>query len=158
MIKSLGLIYFGFALTGLIMIFKGPLSEEKKQRASEFADRGFMQEESKTSSSIPAQYQKIGVDDELMNLSVVEAKVSIWSLIFSKQFMLLYLMNSLSILTGLFAINNSKSFGQANGYKNENYLALLGSLASIFNSLRFIWSSGTDYLSYKRVYAVMLLL
>lgn len=88
----------------------------------------------------------------------MQERVSIWSLIATRQFVLLYIMNTLSIFTGIFAINNSKGYGQLVGFKDEEYLALLGSLASIFNALRFFWSSATDYLPYKVVYGFMLVL
>jgi hypothetical protein len=67
-------------------------------------------------------------------------------------------MNTLSIFSGIFVINNSRGYAQKLGNDNESYTALVGSLASIFNSLRFFWSMGTDYYDYKLVYAILLVL
>lgn len=41
---------------------------------------------------------------------------------------------------------------------NENYLAWVGSAASISNSFPFIWSLGTDHFPYKLVYSILLVL
>ena len=79
-------------------------------------------------------------------------------MIFSRQFMLLYFMNAMSIMTGYFAVNNFKTYGQANGLTNDGYLVILGSAAAVCNSMRFLWSWVTDYLPYKIVYSFMLCL
>ena len=74
----------------------------------------------------------------------------------SEAFVLIYIMNTLSVITGFFAVNNFKPYGQKNGLTNENYLAWLGSIAAVCNSIRFVWSLMTDYLPYKTVYAILL--
>ena len=79
-------------------------------------------------------------------------------MIASKQFLLMYIMNAMSIMTGFFAVNNFKTYGQANGLDNEQYLALVGSIASICNAIRFLWSWATDYMPYKLVYGFLLTL
>ena len=79
-------------------------------------------------------------------------------MIFSKQFILLYFMNAMSVITGYFAVNNFKTYGQANGLDNDSYLAVVGSIAAVCNSSRFIWSWATDYLPYRFVYSILLLL
>ena len=40
-------------------------------------------------------------------------------MIFSKQFILMYVMNAMSIMTGFFAVNNFKTYGQANGLNSD---------------------------------------
>lgn len=77
-------------------------------------------------------------------------------MILSQPFIILYIMNTCSIFTGLFAVNNFKTYGQKNGLTNESYLGLLGSLTAVFNSIRFIWSYATDYYSYKLIYGILL--
>ena len=67
-------------------------------------------------------------------------------------------MNVLSVISGFFAVNNFKKYGQLNGLTNENYLAALGSAAAVFNSIRFCWSMATDYFSYRLVYGIMLVM
>ena len=79
-------------------------------------------------------------------------------MILSKQFILIYIMNAMSIMTGFFAVNNFKTYGQANGLTNDDYLAIVGSAASVCNSVRFLWSWATDYLPYKFVYGFLLIL
>ena len=76
----------------------------------------------------------------------------------SQQFWVVYIMNTLSVISGFFAVNNFKKYGQLNGLTNENYLAWLGSVAAVCNSIRFIWSMATDYFSYKVVYGIMLVM
>jgi hypothetical protein len=79
-------------------------------------------------------------------------------MICSRQFILIYFMSSFSVFSGFFAISNSKEYGQALGYTNESYLALLASMAAIFNSLRFFWSALMDCISYKAVYSIILVI
>jgi hypothetical protein len=79
-------------------------------------------------------------------------------MIFSRPFLLIYFMNMLSIITGFFAVNNFKKYGQKNGLTNENYLAILGSVAAFCNAIRFVWSTATDYYSYKLIYGILLVL
>ena len=76
----------------------------------------------------------------------------------SRPFILIYLMNMLSIITGFFAVNNFKIYGQKNGLTNEEYLAILGSIAALCNAIRFLWSFATDFFSYKLVYGILLVL
>ena len=79
-------------------------------------------------------------------------------MILSQPFILIFIMNFLSIFSGYFAVNNFKKYGQKNGLDNENYLAWLGSVAAVCNSIRFIWSMATDYLTYKLVYGILLVM
>ena len=67
-------------------------------------------------------------------------------------------MNTCSICSGFFAVNNFKNYGLKVGLTDENYLAWLGSVAAIFNAIRFCWSFMTDYFSYKSVYGVLLVM
>lgn len=92
------------------------------------------------------------------NLKVTKSEASIVGIVFSKAFILIYIMNFMSISTGFFAVNNFKTYGIKNGLTNEDYLAWLGSIASVFSSVRFVWSYATDYYSYKVVYAVLLIM
>ena len=83
-------------------------------------------------------------------------EATIVRMVFSRPFIVAYFMNMLSVISGFFAVNNFKKYGQKNGIDNENYLAWLGSIAAIFNSSRFVWSLATDYFSYKLVYGILL--
>ena len=95
---------------------------------------------------------------ELQNLKVTKSEAPMLAMILSKPFALLYIMNTLSVFTGFFAVNNFKQYGIKNGLTNESYLAWVGSVAAVMNSIRFVWSFATDHFSYKTVYSVMLVM
>ena len=77
-------------------------------------------------------------------------------MLLSRNFILIYIMNSLSILTGFFVVNQTKNYGLANGLSNEIYLTEIASIGAIFNAIRFIWSFLLDNLPYKIVYGSLL--
>ena len=77
------------------------------------------------------------------------------TMLLDKGFLCVYFMNLSAIATGLFIVNNYKAYGIKNGLDNENYLAILGSIAAIFNSIRFVWSLSTDHFSFKLVYGIL---
>jgi len=77
-------------------------------------------------------------------------------MVFSQQFIVIFIMNTLSVITGFFVVNNFKKYAQLSGLTNEDYLAWVGSIAAVFNAIRFLWSFATDYCSYKVVYSVLL--
>ena len=76
-------------------------------------------------------------------------------MVFSQPFVVLYLMSMFSIISGYFAVNNYARYGRLNGLTDENYFSYLGSIASICNAIRFIWSFATDHYSYKLVYGTL---
>ena len=68
-------------------------------------------------------------------------------------------MSSLSLSSGVFAISNFKAFALAlNENANDHTLAVIGSIGSMFNAIRFFWSWATDYYNYKLVYGILLIL
>lgn len=78
----------------------------------------------------------------------------------TKQFISIYVMNFFSIFLGLFIANEYKVFWQTatNGGPSENFTSRAGSVGSIFNGMRFIWSALLDHYSYKVVYGTLLVL
>ena len=98
------------------------------------------------------------LEEDLNRLKVTKSEATMMRMVFSQPFIICYLMNMLSVISGFFAVNNFKKYGQKNGLDNENYLAMLGSVAAVCNSIRFIWSMATDYLSYKLVYGILLVM
>jgi hypothetical protein len=66
-------------------------------------------------------------------------------------------MSGLSIISGYFAIGNNKEYAIALGYTDESYLTVLASLASLAGAIRFQWSALMDCISYKAVYAMILI-
>ena len=67
-------------------------------------------------------------------------------------------MSMCSVMTGYFTVANYKTYGQLNGLIDDNYLAFLGSIAAVCNTIRFIWSSALDCISYKLVYGLLVAL
>ena len=73
----------------------------------------------------------------------------------TKQFLLIYLMNFLSIFLGIFLIGSEKEFGKDH-FTNEKFLSLVASCGGIFSALRFIWSFLLDKFKYKVIYGILL--
>ena len=66
-------------------------------------------------------------------------------------------MASLSILFGYYTISIYKMFGQTYGKLNhDSYLTWVGSVGSVFTSLRFVWSAALDGAPYKLIYGILL--
>ena len=66
-------------------------------------------------------------------------------------------MAFLSIFIGYYTVNVFKNMGeQYHKLNDDRYLTLVGSIAAVFNSIRFIWSGMLDKYSYKKVYGTML--
>lgn len=75
----------------------------------------------------------------------------------TKQFKLLYVMNFFSVFLGYFITNEYKVYWfTANDPPSDHFIAIVGSIGSIFNGLRFVWSAALDYYPYKVVYGTML--
>jgi len=55
----------------------------------------------------------------------------------------------------MFVLNTFKKYGQEN-IKDEKFLTLVGSVASIFGGIRFVWSQLVDRYSFKLSYAIVL--
>ena len=44
-------------------------------------------------------------------LKVTKAEATVWRMVLSKAFILIYIMNFFSVLSGFFAVNNFKQYG-----------------------------------------------
>ena len=55
----------------------------------------------------------------------------------------------------MFVLNTFKKYGQEN-IKDEKFLTLVGSVASIFGGIRFVWSQLVDRYSFKLSYTIVL--
>mmetsp|Transcript_21806 Transcript_21806/g.33729 ORF Transcript_21806/g.33729 Transcript_21806/m.33729 type:complete len:82 (-) Transcript_21806:478-723(-) len=64
-------------------------------------------------------------------------------------------MNFLSIFLGFMIVSSYKSLGQ--GKVSERFLTKVGSVASVFACLRFIWSFFLDLYSFKLIYSVLII-
>jgi len=74
----------------------------------------------------------------------------------TKQFWLLYIMNSLSLTFCVFYLGSSKSYAM-NIIQDDKFLSLIASIALFCGILRFLWSISFEYLSYKTTYSILLL-
>ena len=75
----------------------------------------------------------------------------------TKEFLLLYLMNFLSVFVGLFIANEYKVYWLNSGFApGEKFLATVGAIGSVCNGMRFVWAALLDKFSYRSVYAVLL--
>lgn len=67
-------------------------------------------------------------------------------------------MACLSIIFGYYTVDVYKMFGQTYTVLNfDEYLTWVGSLGSVFTSLRFIWSAALDSYSYRLIYGILLI-
>lgn len=75
----------------------------------------------------------------------------------TNQFISLYVMNFFSIFLGLFVVNEYKVFWlNAKSPPGDHFTSSVGSIGSIFNGMRFIWSALLDHFPYKIVYGILL--
>jgi len=75
----------------------------------------------------------------------------------SRQFIGLYIMAVLSFFIGSFNVSNYKTWGLDIGF-DDTFLTYLGSAGSIFNGLRFLWSTALDHVRFKIVYGTLICL
>ena len=168
--------WFALAVIGFFTIFEGPKKAKREDALQVSTVEEVATETDQLDSEEPVRSGNLNksaasVFGESDNVSVSEAQASVllarhqpqapvktpvMQMVCARPFILLYVMNTLSLITGIFAINNFKLYGQKNGLTNENYLAWVGSVAAVCNAIRFIWSTATDYVPYKSVYAVLL--
>ena len=155
--------YGGLTLIGLALSFPGPQKQDKKlglkviTDGNMSTDAGYYQNVNPSSSHEFAD-ESMNLRDDLDKLEVVRDEQSKVRMVFSQQFIIIYIMNMLSVITGFFTVNNFKTFAQKNDIKDEDYLAWVGSAAAICNSIRFVWSFATDHFSYKSVYTILLVM
>lgn len=83
-------------------------------------------------------------------------RATIKEMLLSKQFVVIYLMNCLSVFSGFYIVNQTVNYGEANGFTNTSYLSTVASIGAIFNAARFVWSWLLDYYPYREVYGALL--
>ena len=143
--------YVVLALIGITFIFSGPLKKEADALSHQ------LNPTADNSLNFPVRPTFGGCDSpRAIEKSELLEEATMKEMLLSKNFILIYVMNSLSFFTGFFVVNQTKNYGSANGMTDDQFLALIGSLGAIFNSIRFIWSWLLDYYSYKKVYGALL--
>lgn len=104
-------------------------------------------------------------DDDLMkdDMMTEETRLSnieeapLGQLIAFPQFYVVYLMNMLTILHGLFIVGSNKAWGEQM-LMEESFLSNIAKFACIFGALRFFWSFFVDSWGYKRIYGASIAL
>ena len=63
----------------------------------------------------------------------------------TRQFWHIYLMAFLSIFQGFYVLNVYKDFGQTKpALSNDAFLSRVGSISTLLNAIRFLWSGAMD--------------
>lgn len=102
-----------------------------------------------------ADQSYIEMNEKLSNVQRVKLRIQRDFILFrmclkSDKFWTVYLMATFSILFGYYSIDVFKQFGQTvENLSSDEFLTMVGSIAAIFNALRFVWSAFLDYYSYK---------
>jgi len=168
MLRVLDVCWFGILLFGIATIWKGPdnLDLKLQQLRAEL--------ESPTTPETPLSDDRINKTDDRLTTTTVDRLTaptleaaeadydpsqfaSVKEMLFSKQSIILYFVSTLSVFTGFFVINQTKNFGVLNGLVDDKGLALIASIGSIFNALRFPWSWWLDYSSVKVVLSTLII-
>jgi hypothetical protein len=152
------LIFFWACLVivGLCTIWKAPTNLLRKMSAlrAEEEERINASKEQTDRETIPP-YELAVLASETFDPSK-HATVS--EMLFSRQSVILFIVSTCSIFSGLFVVNQTKEFGFLNGLDDDRYLSLIASIGSIFNTLRFVWSWWLDHSRLKIVYATLILM
>lgn len=150
MMRSILACYLGLVLIGLITIWPGPKPAPKPElepNTEVYPDPAGV---NLTQSALAATTTE---SESMLTASVKEAKAkddpseraSVTEMLLSKQFILLYIMNVLSLFTGFFVVGQTVNFGEVIGFKDTQFLSLVASIGAIFNSIRFLWSWALDH-------------
>ena len=75
----------------------------------------------------------------------------------SKQFLIIYTMNFLSIFLGNFVLNTYKTYGKTK-YTNDAFLTNVGTIGALLSSFRFSWFIIQQKYNFKVSYTILLLI
>lgn len=64
-------------------------------------------------------FLEIDLHEDLNKLEVIKDETSKLRMVASQVFIVIYIMNMLSVITGFFTVNNFKRFAQLNDIRNE---------------------------------------
>lgn len=87
----------------------------------------------------------------------VEVQVNDSEILRSKKFWLLYSMNFSSVFLGYLVVSNYKVFA-ARYIDSDHFLTMVGSVACVMGSFRFIWSFVLDKSTYGKVYGMLVII
>ena len=83
---------------------------------------------------------------------------SVKEMLLTKQAIVLYIISTLTFFAGIFALSQSRNFGELNGIVNDQFLAFIASFAAVFAMMRWVWSWALDHKSFKLVFGLLLAL
>lgn len=105
-----------------------------------------------TSPSMETEFD----DDLFINQSLISCinddEIPLQTLLTSRKFITIYLLNSLTVTQGVFLVSSSKQLGQTL-FQDDKFLSKVLGIASVAGAIRFIWSILLDSFAFKRVYS-----
>lgn len=97
-------------------------------------------------------------DVERVRLEKLAKKAPVMKLVFSWEFLELYILTLMQIFYGYFIMNSFKTYGAAT-IKNDAFLTVIGSVGALVNGvMRIFWSSLLDYFPFRRVNGILLVI
>ena len=84
-------------------------------------------------------------------------QVSIFRIMKTSQFYLLFIMMYCSSFFGYFILNQYKDFGQRS-IKDDHFLTIVGAISAAWSGFRFTWAFMMQKMSFKTVYGIMLVM
>ena len=105
-------MWIGLTLIGIASVFRGPQPADRKLVASIEDERMQLRSnDALNPSAFPSEDSSLTHADLAEKEKLVEEEVTLQTMVFTKQFILLFVMNLFSICSGFFAINNFKAYG-----------------------------------------------
>jgi len=144
--RTLLICWAGCAAIGITFVWQGPKDLVAPQQSNEYVPASLNDNDQQDTRGEDAQQEEPKEAERL----------PIWTLVKSKQFVLIFIMNALSLSLGLYTVSHFKSYAFTNGLLDDAFLSHLGSAASFFITCRFVWSAILDKYPYKLVYGILL--
>ena len=97
-------------------------------------------------------------DVERIRLEQLAKKAPVLKLVFSLEFIELYMLALMQIFYGYYIMNSFKTYGAAT-IKDDKFLTLIGSIGALVNGvMRIFWSSLLDYFPFRKVNSALLII
>lgn len=168
MLRYLILCFIGIILIAIVLIHRGPnIKREAYLRTQLRAEQSELNMTDDAASELTKNEQpEIEEEEEAKETTSVEDLIkgnydpsqyaSTKEMLFCKQSVVLYFVAMMTIITGFFVVNQTKTFGTLNGLNDDKYLSLIMSIGAVFNVLRFLWSWWLDYSSLQVVMGTLI--
>lgn len=156
MLRWLVVCWACLAVIGMATVWKAPEALLRKMSAmrAEKEEQINLSKEADTTDrlTLPTYEEAVLASDDFDP----SKHASIKEMVLSRQSVVLFFVATMSIFTGFFIMNQTKNFAILNGLLDDKDLALIMSLGSIFNTLRFLWSWWLDHSTLKIVFGTLL--